>query len=344
MNFWQNKQIYRYLFYILLLLAGAAFIYLVRGLFVSFVLAAVLVYLLYPVVCAMEERGTPRVAAILLAYTGVLIIVTAVLMYGVPRLINQLHALVYMLPSYTAQVENLANDIQSSYYQTELPEGMRQAIDWQLSEIETKLQNILVQTVEAIINLVGYTINFLLAPVLAFYILKDLEHFKAKAEKWLPERHFSDLWLLARQINAVLISFIRGHLTLVIIVGFLTGMAMTFLGIEYAVMLGIIAGVAELIPYFGPIIGSVPAVAIGLMQSKLLAVKVVLALFIVQQIEGNIIAPKVLGQSVGLHPLFIMLVLLAGAELYGVVGILLAVPIAAILRILITFFYHKIVL
>jgi predicted PurR-regulated permease PerM len=292
----------------------------------------------------MEERGAPRVLAILLAYAGVMIIVLSILLYGIPRLVNQLHTLVYMLPSYTDQVEAYVQYIQTSYYSTELPEGIRQAIDQQIAVIEANLQQILVNTVEAIINLIGYSINFILAPVLAFYILKDIDNFKSKIDKWLPERHFTDIWQLARQINVVLIRFIRGHLILVAIIGFMIASAMALLGLEYAVMLGIIAGIAELIPYFGPIIGAVPAVAIGLTYSKIMAVKVILAILIVQQIEGNFLAPKILGQSVGLHPLFIILVLLAGAELYGVVGMLLAVPVAAIFRIILSFLYQKFVL
>ncbi|MEG6616072.1 AI-2E family transporter [Peptococcaceae bacterium 1198_IL3148] len=344
MTLWHDKKIHRYMFYLVLLLMSMGFIYLIRNLFVSFILAAVLVYLLYPLVCAMEERGTPRVLAILLAYMGVMIVVSAILLYGIPRLVNQLHTLVYMLPSYTDQVEIFLQNVQKSYYRTELPEAMRQAIDQQISEIESTLQQLLVATVRSIISLLGHSLNFILAPVLAFYILKDLDSFKSKVTVWLPERHFSDTWHLARQINVVLISFIRGHLSLVIIVGLMTGISMALLGLEYSVMLGIIAGLTELIPYFGPILGAIPAVAIGLMQSKYMAIKVVLAILIIQQIEGNILAPKVLGQSVGLHPLFIIMVLLAGAELYGVVGMLLAVPVAAILRILLSFLYQKIVL
>lgn len=344
MAFWRSGEIYRYIFYGLMLLAAVAFIYLVRGLLMAFVLTGVLVYLLYPMVRAMENRGTPRVIAILLAYLGVLIIAASVLMYGIPRLVVQLHSLVYMLPTYSAQVDTFVRDIQTTYYQAELPEGMRQAIDLQITAIELRLLEFLEQTVEMLLNLVGYTFNILLAPVLAFYILKDIDVIKARAEEWFPREHFSNFWALAQQINIVLSSFIRGHLTLMVIVGGLTGIAMYLLGVEYAVMLGIIAGIAELIPYFGPFIGAVPAVTIALLHSKILALKVVISIIIIQQIEGSVIAPKVLGESVGLHPLTIILVLLAGLELYGIAGMLLAVPVAAILKILIINAYQKIIL
>jgi len=343
-SLWQNPKLARYIFYFFLLIGGAAFIYLVRGAFTTFILAGVLVYLLYPVVQAMEYRGSGRIIAILLAYIALLIIVIAFMLYVIPRLINQLHLLLYMLPSYTTQIEWYLRELQTGYYHTELPEGMRLAIDDQIYNLQQRIQNLLVQAVQLIFNLAGYCIDFLLAPVVAFYILKDMERFKSKLEDLLPERHFKHLWEMGKEINVVLTNFIQGNLLLVIIVGGLTGVAMAVIGVEYAVMLGIIAGLAELIPYFGPFIGAVPAVAMGLLQSKYVAFKVIVIILIIQQLEGNILAPKVLGKSVGLHPLFIILALIVGAKLYGIVGMLLAVPTAAIIRILVIFLYRKFVL
>ncbi|MTI80084.1 MAG: AI-2E family transporter [Firmicutes bacterium] len=339
-----RETIYRYTFYALLMLASVFFVYLLRGLFLTFILTLVLVYLLHPLVYLMESRGAPRVVAILLAYTGILIVVAAVLMYGIPRLVSQLHLLVDMLPVYTAQVEFLVGDIQDSYYRTELPEGMRHAINEQISQMEFQLQGILEDAVQAILNLVRYTFNIILAPVLAFYILKDLDNIKEEIANWLPEHKFSYLWQLGRQVNTVLTSFIRGHLILMLLVGLMSAVAMALLGVEYSVMLGIVAGIAELIPYFGPLIGAVPAVGIALLHSKWLVLKVILAILIVQQLEGNVVAPKVLGESVGLNPLIIILVLVAGAKLSGVTGMLLAVPLAAIIKILIAFAYKQIIL
>ncbi len=330
-----NKQIIHHLLYIILFVLLAAFLYLIRGLLVTFLITIVFVYIIHPLVSAMEARGASRVPAILIAYLGVLIVSAAFLMYGIPRLVTQLHMLVDMLPTYTAQVEAILRDIQNTYYKTQLPEVMRQAVDQQISNIEAMLQSCIKKTVEMLISLVGYSFNLILAPIVAFYILKDWEQIKNKVEEWLPPQRFPNLWVLTCEINKVVNSFIRGHLLLVLIVGLMTGTAMALLGLPYAVMLGIISGIAELIPYFGPFIGSIPAVMIALMQSKWMVLKVILAILIVQQIEGNVIAPKVLGDSVGLHPLTIILALLVGAELYGIIGMLLAVPLTAILRVII---------
>jgi predicted PurR-regulated permease PerM len=137
-------------------------------------------------------------------------------------------------------------------------------------------------------------------------------------------------------------SFIRGYFLVAAIVGGLTAIAMALLGLEFALMLGIFAGLAELIPYFGPVIGAVPAIGLAVLQSKWLAAKVALAFFVIHQLEGNIISPKILGDKVGLHPLMVIFSLMAGGELYGLAGMLLAVPVAAVLRVVVVFVYIKI--
>ncbi len=121
----------------------------------------------------------------------------------------------------------------------------------------------------------------------------------------------------------------------------MTTAAMALLGVEFALMLGIFAGLAEIIPYFGPIIGAVPAVGLAILKSKWLAVKVAIAFLVIHQLEGNIISPKILGDKVGLHPLVVIFSLLAGGELYGLPGMLLAVPAAAILRVIVRFALQK---
>ena len=115
------------------------------------------------------------------------------------------------------------------------------------------------------------------------------------------------------------------------------------IGLEFAAMFGIIAGIAELIPYFGPLIGAAPAVGIALLHSKYMTLKVILAVLIIQQVEGNIISPKIMGNCMGLHPLVIIVALLAGGHLFGIAGMLLAVPLAAIIKIIVSFVWRKLI-
>lgn len=341
MSWWKEKRTYRYLFLVLLMSLIIYFLYLVRQLFLPFILAIVLVYLLNPLVGRMEKRGSQRVAAILILYLGVIIVVTSLLMYGVPRMVNQLETLVESIPVYTDQVEGIVRNVQQRFADSTMPPGVHQIVDERIRWAELRLLEVVRNVMDFLLALLTNLFNFALAPVLAFYIMKDLEHLKKWGISQVPREWTEDVLYLAKEIDHVFASFIRGHLTVVFIVGVLTSLAFIFIGLEFATMLGIIAGLAELIPYFGPLIGAVPAVALALLQSKWLALKVIIAVFVIQQLEGTVISPKILGNSVGLHPLAIIIALLAGGHLFGIAGMLLAVPLAAIARILVSFTWAK---
>ena len=341
MPWWKEKRTYRYLFVALLTGIVFYFLYLVRGLMLPFLLAIVLVYLLNPMVERMEKRGSPRVIAILILYLGVIIVVTSLLMYGVPRMVNQLEKLVETIPAYTDQVEQMVNQIQQRFADSAMPPGVQQILDERIAWVELKLMEVVRKAIDLLLGILSNLLYIALAPVLAFYIMKDLKELKKWGISQFPQKCYADVLRLAREIDHVFSNFVRGHLTVVIIVGALTSLSFALIGLEFGVMLGIIAGLAELIPYFGPLIGAVPAVALALLQSKWLALKVIIAVTIIQQLEGNVISPKILGDSMGLHPLAIIVALLAGGHLFGIAGMLLAVPLAAIARILVKFIWGK---
>jgi predicted PurR-regulated permease PerM len=190
-------------------------------------------------------------------------------------------------------------------------------------------------------SLLSQLFSILLAPVLAFYLLRDICRFKEDFFSLIPHRWQNDIVILTGEINKVLDSYIRGYLLVCLIVGVLTGTAMFLLGVEFALILGLFAGLTELIPYLGPFIGALPAVLLALLKSKWLAVKVILAFLFIQQLEGNVISPKILGDRVGLHPLAVILTLVVAGKLFGLPGMLLAVPSAAVIRIIISFTWQK---
>jgi len=188
----------------------------------------------------------------------------------------------------------------------------------------------------------GFT-SLALAPVLAYYFLKDSEALSRGAMRLLPSTWREDFLGLWAKIDRVLTSFVRGHLLISLLVGILTGFGLFLAGSSYAVVLGIVMAMADLIPYFGPLLGAIPIVAISWLESRRLAFYALLVVIAVQQIEAAILAPRILSQSVDLSPLAIILALLAGEELLGVAGLLLAVPALAISRILIGFLWDKLV-
>lgn len=342
MHYHLEKGLPRLIFFIMAAVLLVYFFFLLRGLMVSFILAAFLTYLLNPLVNAMERRGTQRVYAILLAYLALSFLVAGTLLYIIPRVLKQLYILEQTIPLYIVQTQQLIQSLQEHYSVINIPDGVRQIIDQRVALVEEYILQWVRNAVTIIIGLVSYVFKIILAPVLAFYLLKDYDAISKKAIAWLPVNFRSDIIGLFKQINQVLASFIRGYFLVAAIVSALTTIAMALLGVDFALMLGLIAGVTELIPYFGPVIGAIPAIGIALLQSNWLALKVAAVFVIIHQLEGNIISPKIMSDKVGLHPLLVILSLLAGGELYGLLGMVLAVPCAAVLKVLLCYAYTKI--
>lgn len=340
---WWNEQKTGQLFLTLVLLGiGLYLLYLLRGLFISFILAVLITYIVYPLVFAMEKRGTPRVWAILVAYMALFFVVTGTFMYGVPRMVKQLHGLEETIPLYTEQFYGMLHSIQVRLTNLGIGDSARQLIDERVYWFEQNMLQLIRGAASALIGMVGYIFKIILAPVLAFYFIKDIENIRYRAISVIPGEKREEILRLFQEINTVLNSYTRGYLLIAAIVGGLTTLAMALLGMDFALMIGIFAGLTELIPYFGPVIGAIPAAGLAVLKSKWLALKVVLAFIIIHQLESSIISPKILGDKVGLHPLAVIASLLIGGELHGLAGMILAVPAAAVLKVIIKYFINKI--
>jgi len=338
-----EKRTYRLALLVVVPLLGIYFIYLVRGILLPFVLAFLVAYLLKPIISFLERRGITRLLAICVVYLSMLGLAAGLAFYGLPRLIAELNQLGEAIPSYTRQVQELNNTLQRRYSNFALPDSVRVVIDERIAFGEKGILKFVDKSVGSLLGLFSHLFSFLLAPVLGFYILKDAEGISKKFEGSIPTRYRADVLALVRDVDQVVRSFIRGHLTVSFLVGVLTWLGMTLIGMPFALIIGIIAGISDLIPFFGPFIGAVPAVAIGLLQSWELAGYALLVIFVVQQLESNVISPKILGDSLGLHPLVIIFVLLAGGQLYGVVGMLVAVPLAASVKVIGRYVFLKLV-
>lgn len=341
LRWWAEKKIQRQTFWALALLLLLGVLYLVRGMLLAFALAIVLVYLLNPLVCLVEKQGLSRLKAVLLVFLFAALAAFALAFYGFPRMLAQLDELVGAIPAYSAQVREISSDLAGRYADSGLPPGLKSIIDERISWVEERLLELARQGAMALTWLVGQFLNIFLAPVLAFYILKDMKIFKEFFTRHLPPLLRPDLLLLLSDINTVMSRYIQGYLLVCALVGVLIGLAIHLMGIKFALTLGILSGITELIPYFGPIIGALPVVALALLTSKWLALKVVIVFLLIHQFEANVISPKIMGDRVGLHPLAVIIFLLAGAELMGLAGLLLAVPAAAVAKIFLLFFWRR---
>jgi predicted PurR-regulated permease PerM len=327
-----------------------------------FIIALVVAYLLHPVVCWIESnvmyskrlmklengnqdkhRKLKRTLSVLLTYVLVIGIIV-VLLYSTYAMIGgqisrqiDFNTIIDSISSYSERYNQIFEQLKIELENSGLSDNVKQQFIKTAEDINELLGSALSKTFNQIRNLGSNIVNIALGLIVAFYILKDLQYFKKlycdSTKVLIKERKNQTLSNLMTDINSIMSSFIRGQLLDALIVGILSSIGLSIIGLDFAVLIGMTAGIANIIPYFGPIIGSVPAVIVGLLSgSPIKALLAVIVLVVVQQIDGTLIAPKVVGDSVGLHPVFVMLSILIGGAYFGLLGMLIAVPTAAIIK------------
>ena len=333
---WTGRRIAAALVLTGVVLASGWGLWVIRPVLAPFLLAVVIAYLIAPLVNALAGWGLSRGWAILAVY-GVLSVVLGLgVVKLLPQVLEETRRLTAAIPTYSLRARQIVDGFDQQLADMGVPEAMRLAVDRNISDLERRS----VQTLEGLLNVgtvqkaAGLLLSLLLAPFLALYLLKDMERFKERFVLALPRRHRMEILALLRALDGVLAGFVRGQLLLGLAVGIMSGMVTRLLGLRYAVLLGLWAGVMEFVPYVGPILGAVPAVLAGMAVSTLTGLEAVLAFAIIQQLEGAVLAPKIMGESVGLHPLAVMLSILAGGYLLGWWGLILALPLVGLARVL----------
>lgn len=308
----------------------------VRPVLAPFFIALIIAYLIAPLVHRLEERGMQTTWAILTVYLGFLALISFAVLKLLPRLLAQSRAFLGALPTYAAQVQAVVNQVEERIQRLGLPTPLRDQIDGAIHSTATGLSDqvmglLATGTLMQVIEVAGALI---LAPFIAFYLLRDMGSFKAGFVRALPRRYRQELLALLRQIDGVLSGWLRGMLLMLVIIGALSTLACYLLRLPYPLLLGFWAGLTEFIPFVGPVIGAVPALIVGISVSGGKAVQVLIAYAIIQQLEGNLISPNIMGHSIGIHPLVIIGAILVGGYVGGVLGMILALPAAGIIKAL----------
>lgn len=329
----EPKWRYRFLIGTLILLV-LFFLYWIRSILEPFLLAAVLAYFLSPLVEYFQKRGFSRTGGIVLTYFILVAIALLVSVYVFPILWGQLQVLLISIPEYTSQAQELLQGFYNKYQRIDIPYSLRQEIDHAIKQVEVALTNSVGQVIDGILGVFAHLFNILMVPVLAFFMLNDEGRTVKKFLAMIPEPWRVKILQLWAELDAQLIKYLKGYLILSFTVGALTSIGFFLIGLEFPFLLGLIVGIFDIIPYFGPVIGAIPAIAVGILESKSKAVSALIVILVIQQLESNILSPKIIGSSVGLHPLLVIFFLLLGNKVYGVIGMLLAVPMAITLRVL----------
>jgi predicted PurR-regulated permease PerM len=300
----------------------------IRALVLPVGVAVILTYLLHPIVEKLHENGLSRGLAVLLIFFIIVFVFAFLLIIGLPAFIKQIQHAFETIPDQIRQLERETARLQHQV--NNLPGPFKeQSQEWrfQLGQIG---KNVFDQVEAAALFLVKSVFSFIVIPFLVFFLLKDHDLIQRVAWYLTPRRWRKELKRYVKDVDYTFGSYIRGQLLVSLSVFIISTIGLWILGVPYPIVLGFFMGVMDLIPYFGPFIGAVPAVIIAFLQSWQLGVFTIILIFVIQQIEGNILSPVIVGKTLHLHPALIILALLVGVEVGGFIGMLIAVPILAI--------------
>jgi predicted PurR-regulated permease PerM len=306
----------------------------VAVIFPPLILAGALVFILNPLISFLHRRRVPRAAGVGLTYLGFLATVTLIGFVMLPAVKDQAETLSDRWPAIRLKMERWVDDRSESLKGTPL-EFDRTRLDEAVTNNNDSVQQQLERVAKVGVKVFHVLLVLILAPIFAFYLLIDLPHLKRTAVGLIPPTARPEVMLVARRINSAVGGFFRGQLLVAFIVGVLSSIGLRVINLDFWLLIGMVAGVFNIIPLVGPYIGGVPALVIALTtREPITAVWVVVIMVAVQQIDNHFISPMVMHRAVKLHPVLVMVALLLGGTLGGFFGLLVAVPTAAVLKIL----------
>jgi len=300
---------------------GILLLFVVRNAILPFVISILLAYLFGPLVDQMERKGIRRTSAVFILYLLILIFFTIISTYLFPILSDQFKNTQENLPKYITQLKEIGTSAQK-YLETHLSIFKGEELASKISEkTEVILSNMFNSILSFILNSFSLFSLLILVPVITFFLLKDGRRIKKAFISLVPNRYFETSLNLIYKIDIQLTNYIRGQILDSLLVSILSMIGLYLIGLDYYIILGIIMGISILIPYFGPLLGTIPAVVIALLSHQpLLVIWVILVVIIVQIIDNSLIAVTVIAKSVKLHPLVIIFGVLTGGQLLGVWG------------------------
>jgi predicted PurR-regulated permease PerM len=337
-----------------LIIAAAVLLYMVRRVLPSVILAALVAYVLNPLVERLTRLRLSRTLATALTYSILLIGLGVVASILVPMALQQVSSINVALQAIYGRLQQFAGDYQTLQildYSIELPAILEQLED-SLKQLGTDFAS---RSVNMLFGVAfGFASTFVWAIfilVVSFWLIKDAAEMIALLDRMIPSDYRAGVGELRTRVGDVWNSFFRGQLLLSLIVGAATGLVLWLVGVKNALLLGVLAGILEVIPTFGPIIAAIPGVAVALFQGSThlpmpngwFAVLVVGLYVMIQQVESNFLAPRIIGASVKLHPLVVLVGAIGGATLGGILGAFLAAPVIGTARILGEYVYKKLV-
>ncbi len=314
-------------------------LYVLKSVLLPFILGMAIAYFFDPVCDRLEKLGWSRTLATSMVTAGFVVLLLILLVLILPTVIGQLIDLMNELPVYLDSLRGSLNAwVARMRLQTDpvFFEKLRESFSGSTGQIATWAASALGDLLAGGLALLNFLSLLVLTPVVTFFLLRDWDRMVAKIDDWLPRQHAETIRSLTRQIDTMLAGWVRGVAIVCLILAVFYSIALTLAGLKSALIVGIVAGFLSFIPFVGAAIGFLVSVGLALLQfDSYINVLIVAAIFGVgQAIEGNFLTPKLVGERVGLHPVVVIFALLAGGVVLGFTGVLLAVPLAAVIGVL----------
>ncbi len=332
----------KWVFWVVVLSLLAFFIYAVKAILLPFVVGILVAYFLDPAADRLERWGCSRTLATLiitvLFFTGMILILVALL----PALYNQFSSLLAELPALWRDVRELVESEVRRLTGDFAPEEMakaKQAVSDASSGMVTTVREVTLDALRSGFALVNLLSLIVITPLVSFYLLRDWDRLVTYVDTLLPRDSAPIIREQVIKIDHTISGFVRGTLNVMLILGLFYAISLSLIGLDYAILIGLFGGFMIIIPYLGTFLSGVAAVGMAMLQfDSIAAIIAVFAVFAAgQMLEGYILTPKLVGDKVGLHPLWLIFGMLAGATLLGFVGVFLAVPVTAVIGVLVRF-------
>ncbi|OGT20509.1 MAG: AI-2E family transporter [Gammaproteobacteria bacterium RBG_16_57_12] len=324
-------------------LIGGGLIYLLAPILTPFLVSAILAYLCDPLVDRLQRYKLSRTVAVVVVYLLLFFLVLLLLLVLVPVLYQQLVALIQSIPAYLELAQNtvlpwLAQQLGLAPDTFDMGH-LKQLLSEQWQAAGSVLKDVIGSVLYSGMTALSWIMNLVLIPVVTFYLLRDWDVMLARLHELLPRSWEPDVVRLARNTDEVLGAFMRGQMLVMLALGAIYALGLWLVGREFALLIGMLAGLLSFVPYLGLVVGILVAGVAGLMQfHDIVHLLLIAGVFVVGQLlEGMVLTPKLVGDRIGLHPVAVIFAVLAGAQLFGFVGVLLALPVAAVAMVLLRF-------
>ena len=304
------------------------------------ILSGLLFYLLNPLVDLMEKYKINRVLAISIIFIIIAILLIIGLAVAIPNLQRQVVIFAQNVPSYLEDADKVIDDLVTK----RLPDDFRPQLEQVLAQFSTQAtawaSNISSKAVNWVSALISGTSQVIVAliimPFMLFYLLRDGKGLRDYITQFLPNKLREPVGKVLSDVNQQLANYVRGQITVAVIVAIMFIIFFKIIGLRYAVALGVTAGVLNLVPYLGSFLAMIPALVLGLIAGPVMLLKVIIVFIVEQTIEGRFVSPLILGSQLNIHPITILFVLLTSGSMFGIWGVLLGIPIYASAKVVIS--------